>query len=279
MCLPGTVETVRENRAHVTRRTVLAGGGAAALGALLPGDALAHKPRRRRRRRGLFGRLVDLTHTFTAGFPVYTDNPPSRGPLRTFAEHGFYSQEWTFGEHSGTHLDAPGHFVPEGRLVPQLKPRELVLPIVVIDIAERAARDPNAVVTPDDLRRYERRHGRIPRNALVAMNSGWASKLGTDAFTGRDSGGTYHFPGFGEEAVGVLLERRRGAAIGVDTLSLDNGPSTTFGVHTSWLGADNYGLENLNNLHRLPPRGATAIVGVIPWEGGSGGPARVLAVR
>ena len=276
MCLPGTIETVRENQAHVTRRTVLAGGGAAALGALLPGDALAHKPKRKRRR-GLFGRLVDLTHEFTAGFPVYTGAPPARRTLKTFATDGFYSQEWTFGEHSGTHMDAPGHFVEQGRLVPQLKPRELLLPIVVVDIADRAQDDPDAVVTPDDLRRFERRHGRIPRGALVAMFSGWASKLGTPAFTGQDAGGTYHFPGFGEDAIDVLIDQRRAAAIGVDTLSLDNGPSTTFAVHSKWLGADNYGLENLNNLDRIPPHGATAVVGVIPWQEGSGGPARVLA--
>ena len=190
---------------------------------------------------------------------------------------GFYSQEWTFGEHSGTHMDAPGHFTEGGRLVPQLKPRELLLPIVVIDIADRAQDDPDAIVTPDDLRRFERRHGRIPRGALVAMFSGWASKLGTPAFTGTDASETYHFPGFGEEAIDVLLDQKRAAAIGVDTLSLDNGPSTTFAVHTKWLGADNYGLENLNNLDRIPPHGATAVVGVIPWQEGSGGPARVLA--
>lgn len=274
MCLPGTIETVRENDAQVTRRAVLAGGGAAALAALLPGEAAAHKPRRRR---GRGGKIVDLTHTFGAGFPVYTGNPASRRTLKTIATDGFYSQEWTLGEHSGTHMDAPGHFVAGGRFVPQLRPRELMLPVVVIDIAERAADDPDAVVTPDDLRRFERRHGKIPHGALVAMFSGWAAKLGTPAFTGRDASGVYHFPGFGPEAIDVLLDRRRATAIGVDTISLDNGPSSTFAVHHTWLGADHYGLENLANLDRIPPHGATAVVGVIPWEEGSGGPARVLA--
>jgi kynurenine formamidase len=273
MCLPGTVEAVRDNQTEVTRRTMLAGGGAAALAALAPREALAHKPRRRRRR----GRIADLTHTFTAGFPVYTGSPPSRRTLVTVQKDGFYAQEWTFGEHSGTHMDAPGHFVAGGRFVPQLRPRELMLPIVVIDIATRAAGDPDTVVTPSDLRRFERRHGRIPRNALVAMDSGWSAKLGSPAFTGRDAGGVYHFPGFGEDAVEFLLERRRAAAIGVDTLSLDHGPSTTFAVHKRWLGADNYGLENLANLDRIPRHGAVATVGVIPWQEGSGGPARVLA--
>ena len=155
--------------------------------------------------------------------------------------------------------------------------RELVLPIVVIDIAKRAVRDPDTVVTADDLRRFERKHGRIPDGALVAMDSGWAAKIGNDAAYKGGPPGDYHFPGFGDEAIEFLLERRNAAAIGVDTLSLDNGPSATFSVHVNWLNADNYGLENLANLDKLPPHGATAIVGVIPWQDGSGGPARVLA--
>ena len=273
MCLPGTIETVREHEPAVTRRTVLAGSGAAALAALLPGDALAHKPKRRRRR----GKAVDLTHTFAAGFPVYTGASPVKRTIKNFVPDGFYSQEWTFGEHSGTHLDVPGHFVEGGRLTPQLRPRELLLPIVVIDISRRASKDPDAEVTPDDLRRFERRHGRIPKRALVAMNSGWADKLGTPDFTGADAGGVYHFPGFGEDAIDVLLDQRRAAAIAVDTISLDHGPSTTFAVHVKWLGADNYGIEGIANLDRIPAHGATAFVGVIPWEQGSGGPARVLA--
>jgi kynurenine formamidase len=272
MCLPGTMEAVRANGATVSRRGLIAGGGAAAVAALLPGEALADKKPKRNR-----GRVVDLTHTFTAGFPVYTGEAPKRRTLVTIPADGFYAQEWTFGEHSGTHMDAPGHFVTGGRFTHQLEAAELVLPIVVIDIASRAARNPDAEVTADDLRRFERRHGKIPRGALVAMHSGWGRKLGTPAFTGRDASGVYHFPGFSEDAIDVLIAQRRAAAIGVDTLSLDNGPSTTFVVHNKWLAADNYGLENLTNLDKLPTHGATATVGVIPWQEGSGGPARVIA--
>jgi kynurenine formamidase len=271
MCLPGTIEAVREQTEGVTRRAALAGGGAAALAALLPDGAVAQRRRRRRRQR-----VVDLTHPFTTDFPVYTGDQATRRTLVTVQQNGFYAQEWTFEEHTGTHMDAPGHFVVRGRLVTALRPRELVLPIVVIDISDRAADDPDTVVRPADLRRFERRHGRIPRGALVAMWSGWDRKLGDPDFTGRDAGGTYHFPGFGEAAI-ELLDERRVAAIGVDTLSLDHGPSRTFGVHVAWLGGDRYGLENLANLDRIPPRGAVATVGVIPWQRGSGGPARVLA--
>jgi kynurenine formamidase len=273
MCLPGTVEKVRESEPTITRRTVLAGGGAAALAALLPGEAVAHKRRRNKSR----GKVVDLTHEFKAGFPVYTGNAPARRTLTRIPADGFYKQEWTFDEHSGTHMDAPAHFTEGGRFTPQLEARELILPIVVIDIAERAASDPDTVVTADDLRRFEKRHGRIPDGALVAMDSGWAKKIGDEAAFKGGQLGDYHFPGFGDTAIEFLLERRRAAAIGVDTLSLDHGPSTTFSVHVNWLKADNYGLENLANLDRLPPRGATAFVGVIPWQEGSGGPARVIA--
>jgi kynurenine formamidase len=276
MCLPGTVEAVREQQPTITRRTVLAGGGAAALlAALMPGEALAHK--RRRHGKGRRGKVADLTHTFRAGFPVYTGDAPARRTLTTVAADGFYKQEWTFDEHSGTHMDAPGHFVAGGRLTPQLAASELVLPLAVIDIAKRAASNPDTVVDAEDLRKYERRYGRIPDGALVAMDSGWAKKVNDDAAFKGGPAGAYHFPGFGDEAIEFLLERRRAAAIGVDTLSLDNGPSTTFSVHVNWLNADNFGLENLNNLDKVPRSGATAIVGVIPWQDGSGGPARVLA--
>ena len=271
MCLPGTVETVREHESGVSRRAVLAGGGAAALAALMPEVARGQGRRRRR------GKLVDLTHRMRAGFPVYTGTEVTRRTAVTIEDDGFYSQDWTLNEHTGTHLDAPGHFVTGARLVDQLRLSELVLPIVVIDISGRARRDPDAVVRPDDLRRHERRHGRIPRGALVAMDSGWAAKAGDVAEFKGGEPGDYHFPGFGEEAIEWLLDERRAAAIGVDTLSLDPGNSTTFGVHTTWLGADNYGIENLANLDKLPPSGATATVGVIPWQQGSGGPARVIA--
>jgi kynurenine formamidase len=245
MCLPGTVEAVREQQPQLTRRTVLAGGGVAALAALMPGETLAHKRRTRRR-----GKVVDLTHTFTAGFPVYVGASPTRRTINNYTPNGFYAQEWTFGEHSGTHMDAPGHFVPGGRLTPQLKARELILPIVVIDISKRAASDPDAVVTVDDLRRFEKRHGRIPRNALVAMNSGWDAKLGTPEFKGG-SLGDYHFPGFGEDAIDFMIKRNRGSAIAVDTLSLDPGNSATFPVHNKWLADDKYGLEKDRKSTRL----------------------------
>jgi kynurenine formamidase len=279
MCLPGTIETVREQNEGVSRRALIAGGGAAALAAALPATADAKRGRGHRRGHGgnKLGRVTDLTHTFRAGFPVYTGDEPSRRTIADYGAQGFYAQEWTFGEHSGTHMDAPGHFVPGGRRVPQLRPEELLAPAAVIDISRRAASDPDATVTEEDVRRYERRHGRIPRNAVVFMDSGWAAKVNDDAAFKGGPAGDYHFPGFGIDAVEFLLTRRSIRGIGVDTLSLDPGNSTTFEVHNRLLGADRYGIENVANLSSLRPRGAVVSVGVVPWEEGSGGPMRLLA--
>jgi kynurenine formamidase len=275
MCLPGTVETVRdqlqgEAATRVSRRTLVLGGVGAAVAAALPASAHAVRPAK--------GRFADLTHVFTEGFPVFTGDPPTRETIFSIPTNGFYSQKWTFGEHSGTHMDAPGHFVLGGRLSPQITPQELIVPIVVIDISARAATNPDAFVTLDDVRAFEHRHGRIPDGALVAMNSGWAAKVGDPlAFKGGASFPNYHFPGFGAEAAMWLARERDVTGIGVDTMSLDPGNSSTFPVHVNFLRTDRYGLENLNNLDEIPPRGALAYVGLIPWEEGSGGPCRVLA--
>lgn len=275
MCLSETLEAGHRHAARagtVSRRGLLLGAGAAAFTMATPGVALAGRRDRDR------DRVRDLTHLFRDGFPVYVGDPPARRTIFDFDPNGFYAQAWTFGEHSGTHMDAPGHFTPGGRLTPDLDPEELFAPLAVIDITDRAAGDPDAQVEVSDLRAYERHHGRIPRHAAVCMLSGWERRVGDpDAYRNPGPDGTFHFPGFGLDAVEWLLERRHIRAIGVDTLSLDVGASTTFEVHSHLLGADRYGIENLANLGRVPARGAEAIIGVIPWEQGSGGPCRVLA--
>jgi kynurenine formamidase len=277
MCLAGTHAKVQahveeEGLPQLSRRGFLLGGAGVAAAVLSrPAVSLAAPRRSRKRAR-------DLTHMFREAFPVYTGDPPDRETLVTIPVDGFYKQRWTFDEHSGTHMDAPGHFVVGGRFSPEITLRELFVTACVIDISARVATDPDAEVTVDDLRGFERRHGRIPRGAGVFMYSGWESRVNDPAaYKNLGPDGLFHFPGFGIDAVEWLLERRNIRCIGVDTLSLDNGPSQTFVVHTTLLGADRYGLENLANLKRIPARGAEAAVGLIPWEEGSGGPCRVIA--
>jgi len=277
MCSPGTAQIVRdqleaEGTPRVSRRSVLAGAAGAALAASFPASALANG-------RGRKQRFCDLTHTFREGFPVFvTGEEPERETIANYATDGFYAQKWTFGEHSGTHMDVPGHFIPGGRLSPQITVPELIIPVVVVDIRKKARRDPNAMVEVDDIKRFERKHGKIPRGALVAADSGWASKVNDPlAFKGGVAFPNYNFPGWGLEAALFVAEKRDVTAIGIDTLSLDPGNSSTFPVHVQYLGTDRYGIENLTGLDCIPPSGATAYVGLIPWEEGSGGPCRVVA--
>jgi kynurenine formamidase len=280
MCLPGTAEFVRERfeageAPRVDRRTALIGAAGAALAASFPAAALANGGGRRRRK----GRFCDLTHAFREGFPVFVvGEEPQRETIADYATSGFYAQRWTFGEHSGTHMDVPGHFVPGGRLSPEITLAELIVPIVVLDIRKRARMDPNAMVELEDIERFERKHGKIPKGALVAADSGWAEKVDDpDAFKGGPAFPNYNFPGWGLEAAMFLAEKRDVTGIGIDTLSLDPGNSMTFPVHVNYLGTDRYGIENLTGLDCIPKTGATAYVGLIPWEEGSGGPCRVIA--
>ena len=276
MCLPGTIETVRarveeEGLPKLDRRTALLGAAGAAVAAALPSRAYAKGPA---------NRMQDLTHEFREGFPGFLGAPSTldRQVTVTIPANGFYGQTWTFWEHNCTHLDVPAHFVTGGRFSPDITLDELVRPLAVVDISARAATNADAEVLVSDLVAFERGEGRIKRGSVVAMNSGWAARSGSvAAYRNVGADGLQHFPGFSRAAVEWLLEERHIAGIGVDTLSLDPGRSQTFDAHVTLLRANRYGIENLANLQHVPPRGATVTVGLIPWEQGSGGPARVFA--
>jgi len=261
---------------EISRRNLLKFGLGAAVAAALPvGSAHAATVRRT-----TFRNVVDLTHVLGTQFPLFPGAAPFR--IQQAVSHdkdGYYGSILTYWEHSGTHMDAPVHFAPNGLFVDQLRIENLVVPAVVINITEKVRRDPDAVVTPDDIRAWERRYGRIPDNAAVLMASGWGARAGSvEAFRNTDSSGVMHFPGFGKEAIDFLLTERRIAGIGVDTLSLDHGPSKTFAVHYTLLPTNRWGLENLANLESIPPGGATLFVGAPKIASGSGGPTRVMAV-
>ncbi len=271
------VAPTMDRRGLLRSGVALAGGAMFASMASAPPAVAAGRGQGRGRHR-----TVDLTYRLVKDFPSFYGTQPVivDQVIDDFDTTGFYSKQWTFPEHIGTHMDAPGHFAQGARLVDDLTADELLAPLVVVDIRRKANEDPNAMVEPEDLVAHERRHGRIPRGALVAMDSGWEERYGDpDTFLGGSGFPDLNFPGFSIDATDWLVAKRDPVGIGVDTPSLDPGNSSTFDVHFGFLGTNRYGIENLANLGNAPARNATVFVGAIPWEDGSGGPCRVIATR
>ncbi len=225
------------------------------------------------------GSIMEMTHTYDGDFPTFFNEPGiSYKQIFNWDEHKFNLFDLTIREHTGTHIDAPLHFSENGKAVDELAVSDLIVPLCVVDIREKAAADADAQVTPDDLEAWISDNGDIPDRACVAMNSGWADKVGTDGFRNADGDGGLHFPGFHVEATQMLLEQTSAAALAVDTLSLDHGPSGDFATHYAWLPSGRYGIENIAGLDQVPAAGATLVVGAPKHKGGTGGPARIFAM-
>ncbi len=224
--------------------------------------------------------ILDLTHTLSPTFPIWPGNEPIEITNKsTFAKNGFYANRWDIGEHHGTHLDSPSHCSATGITAEKIDPASFVAPAAVIDIRERVKTDTDAAVTIDDLKTWEKAHGRLPKGCAVCLNSGWAARAGdAKAFLGLDAGGALHFPGFSTAASEFLLAERDVAGLAVDTLSIDTGAATDFGVHKVWLGAGKWAVECVANLGKVPPSGATVFVGAPKVQGASGGHTRMLAL-
>lgn len=271
MCLPATLDALRSLVLSPETLSWMGLGFAAAAG---------RSPARRWTRPVQISRAVDLTHTLTAEFPRWPGYSPFEVQnSHNYAQHGFFANAWHIHEHSGTHVDAPLHFSTKGWSAAEIRAEALVAPVVVVDIRSRARRDPAAEVRVEDIKAWEKKHGRVSAGAAVLMWSGWEDRaVDQAAFLNYDGKGVMHFPGFSPEAAEFLVKERSVVGIGVDTISLDHGPSTDFGAHFAVLPANRWGIENLANLGKVPPRGATLFVGVPRVKGASGGPARVLAV-
>jgi kynurenine formamidase len=213
-------------------------------------------------------------------FPTFFGTPGIEMQRQfSLKKDGFNLYWWRIIEHAGTHMDAPIHFSENGASVEQIAAADLVVPLTVIDVAAKAAQNPDYQVLPDDLLAWEKANGRLPDGCCVAMHSGWAKYADDESkFTGRDVGGGLHFPGFGGDAAVWLIKERRVLGIAVDTLSLDHGASKDFKAHYNWLPSGRWGLENVANLDRVPANGATLVVGMPKVKDATGGPARLFAL-
>ena len=232
-------------------------------------------------------RIVDLSHSFDEK-TIYWPNSPSTFKLTKLSdevsEAGFYYRMNSFcaPEHGGTHLDAPSHFAKDGWTADQIPLSKLVAPGILIDVSRRAASDPDYRLGVEDIHAWEKRHGAIPAGAIVLLRTDWATRWpDRKRYLGDDMPGEtthLHFPSYGKESAELLVTERKVAALGLDTASIDYGPSKDFIVHQIANGANVAGLENLANLDQVPEIGAWVVALPMKIAGGSGGPLRAVAL-
>lgn len=231
-------------------------------------------------------KIVDLSHPFDER-TVYWPTSPTTFELTRLSygptSGGFFYASNTLctPEHGGTHLDAPIHFAERGATAEAIPLERLVAPAIVIDIARQAAGDRDALLAEADILAFERAHGAIEAGSIVLVRSGWSRHWPDKrAYLGDDTAGDaskLHFPGISAEAARALVERRVGA-VGIDTASIDHGPSVDFQAHRILMAADIPAFENLASLDALPERGALVVALPMKIAGGSGGPLRAIAI-
>jgi kynurenine formamidase len=225
-------------------------------------------------------RVVDMTYAIKAKLPAWPgdDHTFEAKVMATPEKDGYFARGFWTLEHYGTHMDAPAHFPGGKEFLDQIPVEHLFAPAVVIDVREEAGKDPDYRLRVMRVEKWEALHGRIPTGAVVLLRTGWAARWPDQArYRNMDAAGVMHFPGFSVEAARLLIERGA-VGLGIDTLSIDFGPSKDFEVHRVTLPAGLYQLENLANMDQLPDAGAFLISAPIKLEGGSGGPVRVFAI-
>lgn len=238
-------------------------------------------------------RVVDLTHTLDPDFPVIV-LPPEFGQCARFRmeeisayDHRGPAWRWnnfTCGEHTGTHFDAPSHWItgrdlPKGS-VDSIDVDRFVGPVCVIDCSQGASANEDYELTPEVIADWERAHGRIPADSWVLMRTDWSKRRGAAYLNMREDGA--HSPGPTPEAIRFLVDERDIRGFGTETVGTDAGQGFHYTppnpAHYYLHGAGRYGLQCLNNLDLLPATGAVLLAAPLKIKNGSGSPLRVLAL-
>jgi len=239
-------------------------------------------------------KVVDLTQplgpdTPVIGLPpIFASSPGvSLEVISRFDEKGpaWYWNAIRMGEHTGTHFDAPVHWIT-GKDLPDsacdtIPARRLVGPACVIDMTAEVEQNPDFLLMPEHIVAWEKMHGRIPVGAWVLLRTGWSRRTDPEAFLNVAADGP-HSPGFHRSASELLARDRDVLGVGVETVGTDAGQAGTFDPpfpnHATMHGAGKFGLASLTNLDQLPPVGALVIAAPLKIVGGSGSPLRVLAI-
>ncbi|WP_261985602.1 cyclase family protein [Microbispora sp. CSR-4] len=230
--------------------------------------------------------LSDKTPILLLPEPFGQTVPFSMQEISRYDDRGpaWYWNNFTTGEHTGTHFDAPVHWVTgrDGEDVSQVAPAKLIAPAVVLDFSAQSAADPDFLLEVDHVKAWEAEHGPLPDGGWLLYRTGWDARAQEQAeFLNADETGP-HTPGMSIDCARYLAEETPITGIGVETVGTDAGAAHSFDppfpCHSFLLGAGKYGLTQLRNLDRLPPTGAVVVAGPLPIVGGSGSPVRVLAL-
>ena len=237
--------------------------------------------------------VIDLTARLESATPVIQLPEPfantvsfSLREVSRYDDRGpaWYWNDITTGEHTGTHFDAPVHWITgrDREDVSQVPVTSLIAPAAVLDFSEEAAANPDFLLEPAHIKQWESRHGMLPAGGWLLYRTGWDARSDSQqAFLNANETGP-HTPGVSVDCARWLAEQAPVIGIGVETVGTDAGAAHSFDppfpCHSALLGAGKYGLTQLQNLAALPPTGAVIIAGPLPIIGGSGSPARVLAL-
>lgn len=237
--------------------------------------------------------VLDLTTPLSRDTPILNLPEPfantvglSLSPVSNFDDAGpaWAWNDVSVGEHAGTHLDAPVHWISgrDGKSVDQIEPSRLIGPLVVIDKTAEVLEDPDFLLEPEHLEQWQAEHGMLPDNCWIIFRTGWSARGSNAAdFVNADEAGP-HTPGVSAAGAQWIAANASISGFGVETVGIDAGQAANFDpmfpVHSFLLGADKYGVTSLCRVDRLPVLGATLIVAPLPIVGGTGSPARVYAL-
>ena len=229
--------------------------------------------------------FTDLTHPFHPGQPHFPAFPDEERELFFDFDkgNGFQVHHYSFVGQWGTHVDPPVHFIKGGRTLDQLAVSEMILPLVVLDISARVASNPDATPTLDDVAAWEKRNGKIPDKSFVALRTDWSKRWPDEKlFYNRGLDKVSHCPGWSKDVLQELFEKRGITAVGHEQLDTDPGLATSagdFSLEHYVLSLDRWQIEVMANLDKVPEAGALIMASWPKAKGGSGFPARVVAIH
>lgn len=222
-------------------------------------------------------RIIDLTQPLGPDTILWPGSTPFTATvLGDVDSDGFYARDFTVPEHAGTHFDAPAHVAAAGQTVDQVAADVLVRPAVRLDVRSLCAGDPAFTLSAAQIESIEAAEGTVPADSVVLVCTGW-DRYVEDSERYAGPSGTTAFPGIGEDAARLLVERRV-VGVGIDTLGIDPGHVEPPVAHYVTLPAGVWHLEGLVGLGEVPARGAWLVVAPLRLERGSGAPARVYAL-